>query len=285
VTPVPRPVTVVQAIKVRPDHHARLPDHLVTEEPMEIRVAGPGPGGATAASGSPVAVTMRTPGHDFELAAGFLVTEGLVRPEEIAAIGYCDAVADEDRYNTVTVTLDRPWSRPGPERVFAATSSCGICGKAAIDQVEVACATVAPAPRVPVSLIAALPGRLRRAQQVFDRTGGLHAAGLFEPDGRARSVREDVGRHNAVDKVVGHEVLGGGLEPSLAGCALMVSGRISFEIVQKAALAGIGTIAAVSAPSSLAVEAGQRLGVAVVGFVRDGSMSVYSRPERLDLGA
>src|SRR6185437_9842535 len=142
--------------KVRPDHRARLPDHLMTEEPMEIRVGGPeagraprgdrtAPSGETAAGPTPVAVTMRTPGHDFELAAGFLVTEGLIGPGDIAGIGYCDAVGAEDRYNTVTVTLTRPWSRPGPERMFAATSSCGICGKAAIDQVEVACPTVGPA--------------------------------------------------------------------------------------------------------------------------------------------
>jgi FdhD protein len=136
-----------------------------------------------------------------------------------------------------------------------------------------------------LSLLAALPDRLREAQRLFDRTGGLHAAGLFQADGRARTIREDIGRHNAVDKVVGHEVLAGALDPSLAGAALMVSGRVSFEIVQKAAVAGVGLVAAVSAPSSLAVEAGHRLGVAVVGFVRAGSLSIYSRPERLDLDA
>jgi FdhD protein len=301
---VPRAVSAVLAIKVRPDRHAEFPEHLVTEEPMEIRVAGPGQEAA------PVAVTMRTPGHDFELAAGFLLTEGLAGPDDITAIGYCDALtADEGRYNTVTVGLSRAWSPTGPARHFAASASCGICGKASIDQVEVACPVVVGAAPVPASLIPQLPDRLRESQQVFERTGGLHAAGLFDPSGHPACVREDVGRHNAVDKVVGHTVVGHtvvghtvvghtavgarvlrsadgrpdrhGLPP-LAGWVLMVSGRVSFEIVQKAAMGGIGIIAAVSAPSSLAVQAADRLGVAVAGFVRNGSFNVYSHPERLD---
>jgi FdhD protein len=250
---------------------------------MEIRVAGPGQPAV------PVAVTMRTPGHDFELAAGFLVTEGLVQPGEVRAVGYCDAVTDEARYNTVTVTLGRPWTS-APTRPFAATASCGICGKVSIDQVEVACSAVAASDQLPASLIPLLPARLRSAQRLFDRTGGVHAAGLFDGSGQALCVREDVGRHNAVDKVAGHTVLErarGGVNgtrsrlPSLAGCVLMVSGRLSFEIVQKAAVCGIGTIAAVSAPSSLAVAAADRLGVTLAGFVRDDSYNVYSHPERL----
>jgi FdhD protein len=257
-----------------------LPEQVVTEEPMEIRVAGPGQ------EAVPVAVTMRTPGYDFELAAGFLVTEGLIRPDHIAAIGYCDAVVDDDaRYNTVTVTLSVAWLPVAPARPFAATSSCGICGKASIDEVEVSCPVVGPAAPVPASMIPQLPARLRRAQRVFDRTGGVHAAGLFDPTGAVACIREDVGRHNAVDKIAGHTVLAGrsAPRPPLAGWVLMVSGRVSFEIVQKAAVCGIGTIAAVSAPSNLAVTAAQRLGVTLAGFVRGETYNVYSHPERLIL--
>ncbi len=281
-TATPRAVTVVRALKVRPGRSAVLPDHLATEEPMEIRVAGACEEPAAAA---PVAVTMRTPGHDFELAAGFLVTEGLAGPGEIAAVAYCGDPGAVTRYNTVTVTLRRPWAPPAPARAFTVSSSCGACGKASIDQLEVAGRPVPAAAPLPRSLIAGLPDRLRAAQRVFDRTGGLHAAGLFAADGEPCCIREDVGRHNAVDKVVGHQVLGsrGALSPALAGWVLAVSGRVSFEIVQKAALSGVGTIAAVSAPSSLAVDAAERLGVSVVAFVRNGSFTVYSHPERLDL--
>jgi FdhD protein len=281
----------VRAIKVRPGRHLQLPEYLAAEEPMEIRAAGPGE------DAIPVVVTMRTPGHDFELAAGFLFTEGLIQPEEVVAVGYCDAVSsDEGRFNTVTVSLSRPWSAR-PVRPFTATASCGICGKASIDQVEVACPPVPGSDPVPASLIPALPGRLRDSQRLFDRTGGLHAAGLFDRSGNPLCVREDVGRHNAVDKVAGHTVLQLRRNPPagtttdrsellpLAGSVLLVSGRVSFEIVQKAAVCGIGIVAAVSAPSSLAVAAADRLGVTVAGFVRGESYNVYSHPERLALGA
>jgi FdhD protein len=275
----PRPLTGVRALKVRPDHQVDLPEHLATEEPMEIRAAGPGQAAV------PVAVTMRTPGHDFELAAGFLVTEGLVRRADITAVGYCDAVTEpEARFNTVTVQLSRVWAPDRPARHLPLSSSCGICGKASIDQVEVTCPVVGAADPVWASVIPLLPDRLRQSQSVFDRTGGLHAAGLFEPSGQPWCVREDVGRHNAVDKVAGRVILADHTPAAdWAGWILMVSGRISFEIVQKAAVCGIGIIAAVSAPSSLAVAAADRLGVAVAGFVRDGSFNVYSHPERFDL--
>jgi FdhD protein len=277
----PRPVTAVRALKVRPGRHVELPDDLATEEPMEIRVAGPGQ------AAEPVVVTMRTPGHDFDLAAGFLVTEGLVQPAEITGVRYCESVADpepDSRFNIVTVSLDRRWTSPGPPRAFTASTSCGLCGKSSIDQVEVACPPVPPAAPVPAALLPLLPDRLRATQRIFDRTGGLHAAGLFDPTGDLHAAREDVGRHNAVDKVVGHTVLAGGDaadRKELAGSVLVVSGRVSFEIVQKAAMAGIGTIAAVSAPSSLAVTAAERLGLAIVGFLRGDSYNVYSHPERL----
>lgn len=267
-------VTAVRAIAVRPGRHLELPERLATEEPLEIRAAGPGQQPA------PVAVTMRTPGHDFELAAGFLLTEGLVRAGEIAAVGYCPTAAPENRWNTVTVSVRGEW-QPPPARDFLTTSACGVCGKTSIDQVELRCPAVAVEAPVPASLIAALPDRLRDHQRVFERTGGLHAAGVFAQTGEALAVREDVGRHNAVDKVVGHLAL---TPDATRGVRiLVVSGRVSFEIVQKAAMAGLGVLAAVSAPSSLAVSAAERLGVTVAGFVRGGQFNLYSHPERVAL--
>ncbi len=285
----PTSITVVRAIKVKPGSRAEMPEHVATEEPMEIRVGGPGQ------DPRPLAVTMRTPGHDFELAVGFAVTEGVTDRNGVVSVSYCDApretgsrFSDNGRYNTVSVKLNHPWEPSEPARLFAASASCGVCGKSSIAAVEVGCQPVPAAPPFPASLVPLLPDRLRTAQRVFERTGGLHAAGLFGPDGELRCGREDVGRHNAVDKVVGHTVIGStvmGAGPTgalgLAGSVLMVSGRVSFEIVQKAAVAGIGTIAAVSAPSSLAVEAAARLGVALVAFVRGGSYNIYSHPERL----
>ena len=282
----PRPLTAVRTVKVRPTRHAELPDDLATEEPLEIRLAGPGE------DAEPVAVTMRTPGHDFELAAGFTVTEGLAPASAIAAVGYCDAVADDEdaRFNVVTVSLtstatsDGPGARP--RRPFVASASCGVCGKASIEEVDLAFAAVPAGAPAASSLIPQLPERLRQAQKVFAKTGGLHAAGLFSTDGDMVCVREDVGRHNAVDKVVGHLILdrsAAAVGPGLASGVLMVSGRVSFEIVQKAAAAGIGIIAAVSAPTSLAVRGADRLGIAIAGFVRDGTYNLYSHPERIDL--
>jgi FdhD protein len=280
VTTVPRQVTSVRAVKVRPDHHLELPEHVVTEEPMQVLVAGPGQ------EPVPLAITMRTPGHDFELAAGFTVTEAVGGRDDVVSVGYCDAPQLEaaERYNTVTVRLAHRWLPPERPRHFAASASCGVCGKETLDQLESCCAAVKPGGvQVAASVITRLPDALREVQPVFERTGGLHAAGLFGYDGRLLCAREDVGRHNAVDKVVGYTVLGPvpGLE--LASCVLMVSGRVSFEITQKAALAGIGTVAAVSAPSSLAVSAAERLGVALIAFVRGGSFNLYSHAERIAL--
>jgi len=258
-----------------PDGAAERRDHLAAEEPMEIRVGGLG------TEPEPLVVTMRTPGDDFELAAGFLCTEGLVAsPGEIDKIAYCVGPDGVQEYNVVTVTLRREWD-PVLRRQFLSTSSCGVCGKASIDDVEVRCAPVGPGPVVTRAVIAALPDRLRVAQKVFDDTGGLHAAGLFTAGGDLVSAREDVGRHNALDKLVGEAFLAGRLP--LADDVLMVSGRVSFEIVQKAAVAGIPIVAAVSAPSSLAVDAARRFNMTVVGFVRDGGFNVYCGPERVDL--
>ena len=260
-------------------HDAReRPDHLVTEEPMEIRVQGP------RGDAEPVAVTMRTPGSDFELAVGFLLTEGLLAsPDDVASVAYCLEGAGEQQYNIVTVHTRRPLDAAVARRAFAVSASCGICGKASLDEIEIACRPPAPGPVVAGSVLLGLPDRLRGSQSVFDATGGLHAAACFDTTGELTVVREDIGRHNALDKVVGHAALEGRLP--LADQLLLVSGRVSFEIVQKAAVAGIPIVCAVSAPSSLAVDAAARLGQTMVGFLRDGRFNVYSGPERVDVAA
>lgn len=242
---------------------------------MEVRIQTP------ERAAVPVAVTMRTPGSDFELAAGFLFTEGVIAGrDEVRRVSYCeDLPPHEQHYNVVTVELTRPVDDDVLRRNFAATSSCGICGKATLDDVEVHCAPIGPGPEVEPEVILAMPDTLRGRQPVFERTGGLHAAGLFSPDGTLRTLREDVGRHNAVDKVIGERLLAGDLP--LGDALLQVSGRIGFEIVQKAARAGIPVISAVGAPSSLAVDAAARLGVTLIGFVRDGRFNVYTHRERV----
>ena len=272
--PVRRSSTSVRIVAVNDGVAGERPDTLATEEPMEIRAAGPDQ------ELQPVAVTMRTPGGDFELAVGFLFTEGLIQPGDVKRVAYCDDLPGEDqRYNVVSVRLERPFDGERLQRNFYATSSCGICGKASLDDIEVRCEPVSAGPAVSADLLASLPERLRSGQTVFDRTGGLHAAGLFTAEGELVSIREDVGRHNAVDKVIGEQLLAGHLP--LAGHILQVSGRVSFEIVQKAAVAGIPIVSAVSAPTSLAVEAGERFGMTIVGFVRDGRLNVYSGSARV----
>ncbi len=212
------------------DGRRRTADQLATEEPMEIRVDAPG------LEQRRVAVTMRTPGHDFELAAGFLFTEGIVSAQaDVSRVRYCDVPRDEQQYNVVTVDLRRPYDPELLQRNFYTTSSCGVCGKASLDSIAVRCEPVTAGPQVAESVIVSLPDRLREAQRVFDRTGGLHAAGLFDAAGTLLELREDVGRHNAVDKLVGHALLAS--ELPLSERMLMVSGRLSFEIVQKAAVA------------------------------------------------
>jgi FdhD protein len=274
--PARRAVTNVHVRAIEDGRLVERPDRLVTEEPMEIRVQGFG------APAEPVAVTMRTPGHDFELAVGFCRTEGLLRTsEELAEVRYCLDV-DEQEYNVVTVSLRRPVDVSGHRRVVAASSSCGVCGKATLDEVAVDCDPVGEGPAVSRSTLLGLPDALRAAQAVFDATGGLHAAALFTPDGELEMLREDVGRHNAVDKLVGNGVMNAQLP--LSDQVLMVSGRLSFEIVQKAAVAGIAVIGAVSAPSSLAVAAAERFGQTIVGFLRDGRGNVYTNPDRITSG-
>jgi len=255
------------------DGRRRTADSLATEEPMEIRVDAPGLEQRT------VAVTMRTPGHDFELAAGFLHTEGIVGLGDVRRVRYCDVPRAEQQYNVVTVDLARPYDTDLLQRNFYTTSSCGVCGKASLDSISVRCAPVAEGPAVDEAVVVALPDRLREAQRVFDRTGGLHAAGLFDPAGELLELREDVGRHNAVDKLIGHALLNDLLP--LSDRVLMVSGRLSFEIVQKAAVAGLPVVCAVSAPSSLAVDAGRRFGMTLVGFLRGRRFNIYTHPERI----
>ena len=262
-------------------------DTLVVEEPLEIRV-----------NGTPVAVTMRTPGADFELAQGFLLTEGLIsRRDDIATVRYCPGATsipgslrssppDPDGvnpYNVLDVTLAPGVPEPDVAltRNFYTTSSCGVCGKASLDAVRLISRHSPgddPA-TVTAATLSGMPAQLRAAQKVFDATGGLHGAALFGPDGTMGVVREDVGRHNAVDKVIGWALEHGRIPA--AGSVLLVSGRASFELTQKAVMAGIPILAAVSAPSSLAVDLAAESGLTLVAFLRGDSMNVYSRADRV----
>jgi FdhD protein len=229
-----------------------------------------------------VAVTMRTPGHDAELVAGFLYTEGLIHTrQEIVAIHADGPHYDPAPCNVATVHLTRPIDPTSIQRNFYATSSCGICGKASLDQIAVHCGPVAPGPVVPRVVLVELPTTLRNAQRLFEQTGGLHASGLFDVTGRLVSLREDVGRHNAVDKLVGQMLLAGNIP--LTDRILLVSGRTSLEIMQKAAMAQVPIVCAISAPSSLAVEVARRFRMTLVGFLRDKHFNVYTHPERLTL--
>ena len=274
---VRRATTRVRVRAVDGDTVKEQPDTLVTEEPMEIRVHGPGQ------EPRPLAITMRTPGHDFELAVGLCRTEGVFTdPGELDTVAYCLAGTGEQEFNVVTVRFRLPVQLDAPARRFVANASCGLCGKTTLDEVEQHCEPVADGPVVARSVVASLPESLRRSQRVFEATGGLHASALFTPRGELIALREDVGRHNALDKLVGHAVLERRLP--LSGEVLMVSGRVSFEIVQKAAVAGIPVICAVSAPSSLAVDAANRFGQTLVGFVRNERANVYTHPERVEVG-
>ena len=257
---------------------AQRTDRVVTEEPLEIRITGAG-GGKT------IAVTMRTPGADFELAAGFLLSEGVVSDRsDIAGISYCkdDDLPPEQLYNIVIVDLATPprVAIEVLERHFQTTSACGVCGKANLDALSMrGIGRIDGALRVPSATITALPDRLRAAQRLFESTGGLHAAGLFSAEGHAIAVREDVGRHNAVDKLTGWALLEG-VTP-LSDRILMVSGRTSFEILQKAAVARIPVVCSVSAPSSLAIDVATEFGITLVGFLRGERFNLYTGPERI----
>lgn len=249
----------------------RRSDVVATEEPMEIRVEA---GGHT----YPVSVTMRTPGHDFELAAGFLCTEGVIRSRKaIERISYCTAGREPQHQNIVTVHLrpNVPFDPLRLSRHVYTTSSCGICGKASLEQIRAVCPpALAAKPQLPADYFLKLPEVMQRQQTVFARTGGLHAAALFDPAGNLVVLREDVGRHNAMDKLVGTLLLTDRLPAPES--VVLVSGRASFELVQKALMAGVPILAAVSAPSSLAIDLAREFGMTLVGFLRDGRFNIYA---------
>jgi FdhD protein len=277
VRPIPtRHVTSRRIVAVRGESLEVRDDRVVGEAPLEIRAAGPRQDPVA------VAVTMRTPGHEAELAVGFLRTEGLITGQEVITTSPGDPVHLSQPDDTILVRLSTPFDDSKvAERHFVATASCGICGKASIDEVALRCEPLGPGPVVKRAVILALPDLLRAAQRAFDETGGLHAAGLFAPTGELIAIREDVGRHNALDKLVGSQVLVGALP--LRDRILMVSGRVSFEIVQKAAVAGIPIVAAVSAPSDLAIDTAERLGLTLAGFLRGTGFNVYTHDSRIDL--
>jgi FdhD protein len=264
----------VRTTVVRDGSAIERTDRVATEEPLEIRIS-------SAADAVPLAVTMRTPGNDFELAVGLLVGEGVLRsPDDVVEVRYC--IEGEQLYNVVTVQVraDVRIDHDHLARNLTMTSACGVCGKAALEAIS---ATAAPSigggPSIEKAVIARLPERLRDEQRIFDRTGGLHAAGLADVDGNFFHVREDVGRHNAVDKIVGALYMERGLPASER--VLVVSGRASFEIMQKAAAAGIPVVAAVGAPSSLAVDVARSFNMTLAGFVRHGGFNIYTGEERI----
>ena len=271
---------VVRITVGQPTQATRRPDTLVAEEPLEIRL-----------NGTPLAVTMRTPGDDVHLAHGFLLSEGVIAdPADVRTARYCAGSVTDDEtgqpqntYNVLDIQLAPGVAAPtvDPRRNFYTTSSCGICGKASIDAIEQQTRwPVADDPvRLDPSVIVGLPEALGERQRAFARTGGVHAAGLFAADGTALRVAEDVGRHNAVDKVLGWALLEGRLPAR--GYVLMVSGRVSFELTQKALMAGIPVLAGVSAPSSLAVELAASAGMTLLGFVRPPSFNVYTGADRI----
>jgi FdhD protein len=255
--------------------HSRA-DYLATEEPLEIRLIDPQ---------QTIAVTMRTPGADFELAAGFLYSEGAIQKrEDIEKISYCvdPNIDGEQRYNIVNITLKEgsQLNLPSLERHFFTTSACGVCGKASIESLKIrGCPVISNRQAIAPDLIYSLPDKLRSAQGIFTATGGLHAAALFDFQGQLLKLREDVGRHNALDKLIGSAFLAN--ELPLNECIVMVSGRSSFEILQKCIVAGVPIVCAVSAPSSLAVSLAKEFGITLIGFLRGQRFNIYSGNERV----
>lgn len=267
-----RTVTSTRMTAVRDGRAVELPDTLVTEEPLQIQV-----------NGEALSVTMRTPGHDFELAAGYLLSEGLVASaDDVSTIKYCElADGEPQEFNVVSVRLTHDVDLDGIARRTTTTASCGVCGTTTLDRLHLRCGVLPPGPPVALSTVLGLPDKLRAAQALFERTGGLHAAGLFTRDGELLDVREDVGRHNALDKLLGRALLDRALP--LRDYVVALSGRISYELVQKAAVAGVPVLCAVSAPSSLAVETARRVEMGLAAFVRDGKANIYATPARFDI--
>ena len=280
-TTTPVPSQVKHTIRrLRAGVWSQYDDSLAAEEPLEIRLLWQEDGAIVR---KPIAITMRTPGDDFELAVGFLYGEGLIADQaDVVDVSYCTDEDEDQAFNIVNVTL-----RPGLvfdttrlERNFYTTSSCGVCGKASLEQLELrGCPVIAPGPEVSAETIYSLPEKLREAQGLFDATGGLHAAALFDPEGNLLALREDVGRHNATDKLVGWALLEGRLP--LSDHIVMVSGRSSFEILQKCLTAGVPVVCAISAPSSLAVDVAREFGMTLVGFLRGSRFNVYAGHERV----
>ena len=274
-----RPGRTVETEVIALERDARTikPDEVVGEEPLELRLAV----GATTRT---LAITMRTPGNDFELAAGFLYDEGIVRArDEIATIDYCldPAIDPEQRYNIVNVELRKAVPDLARfERHFTTSSACGVCGRAQLDSLrDLGVKPLEDDVRVSASLLYELPARMREGQRVFSSTGGLHAAALFDERGAVTAIREDIGRHNALDKLVGWGLLDGRLP--FARSVLMVSGRASYEILQKSAMAGIPIVASVSAPSSLAVDLARAFNITLIGFLRGERANVYAVSQRI----
>jgi FdhD protein len=279
--PAHRREAATPVIQVRPGGSREVTDRLVGEEPLELRAAGPGQDPVT------VFTTLRTPGHEVDLALGWLVAEGLLPPEDgpHVEVGFADPYLAARPESTVTVRLPRPLDlRAAAERRSVATASCGVCGRASIDELAERCAPIPPdtpaGGPLAWSLLATFPDRLRAAQSLFASTGGLHGTALFAPDGSLVTVREDVGRHNALDAAIGAHVRRG--ELPLHGLVAVLSGRLGFELVAKTASAGIPVLAAVGAASDLAVRTADRLGVTLIGFLRDGHGTIYTHPHRLD---
>jgi FdhD protein len=263
------PAIPVALVRCTRSDRAVVADEVVVEEPLEIRVGR-----------EPLVVLMRTPGGDDELAAGFLLSEGLLdNLDAVVAIDQCPHVSDEARGNVVTVLLEEGHRIAAPQRRFHAASSCGVCGKTSLEAITARVKPITSTLRVSSQLLCELPEKLVGAQPLFDRTGGVHAAGLFAAKGELLCAREDIGRHNAVDKVIGAMALGGRFP--LSDLALVVSGRVSFEICQKAAVAGIGLVASISAPSSLAIELARRLNLTLVGFLRGRRFNIYAGADRI----
>ena len=258
-------------LKLDEEHPKHIEDEVVVEEPLEIRV-----------NGESITVTMRTPGNDFDLAIGLLWTEGIIRSgDEIGTIAYCPNEDQPELKNVVNVGLVDVNRKVQSSRTSWSTSSCGLCGKATLDAIHQVCRPVTSTITVDYDVLCSLPSGLRQAQANFERTGGIHAVALFDAQGSLLVLREDIGRHNAVDKVLGAALVG---NLALSETVMMVSGRLGFEIAQKAVVAGIPILASISAPSSLAVDLAAEFGMTAIGFLRGRSMNVYTHPERVRTG-
>jgi FdhD protein len=271
-----RKISIKRAVVPSQSHttqHVSFEDHLAVEEPLEIRIHD-----------EPIVITMRTPGEDFALAAGFLHSEGLLHgPKDVGSIRYCDNTQDPQHKNIVNFTYSSG-HKPDLSRLkrnFYATSSCGVCGKASIEQIKTHAKPITSKLKIRLDVVYSLGHSLRKAQTLFEKTGGLHAAGVFDENGTLHTLHEDVGRHNAVDKVIGHMLLQD--RAPLDHHLLMVSGRASFEIIQKAVMARMPIVCAVSAPSSLAVETAREFGITLVGFLREDDFNVYTHAERIEV--